>query len=81
MARKRPLVVVTRKLPDVVETRMMELFDTRLNDSDTPMTKAELVEAVKTCEVLVPTASPRRSCPHAAARSAAIPSVFAWRCL
>ncbi len=59
MPRKRPLVVVTRKLPDVVETRMMELFDARLNDSDTAMTRAELVEAVKTCEVLVPTVTDR----------------------
>ncbi len=59
MPRKRPLVVVTRKLPDVVETRMMELFDARLNDGDTPMTRAELVEAVKTCEVLVPTVTDR----------------------
>ncbi len=59
MPRKRPLVVVTRKLPDVVETRMMELFDTRLNDSDTPMTRADLVEAVKTCDVLVPTVTDR----------------------
>ena len=59
MPRKRPLVVVTRKLPDVVETRMMELFDTRLNDSDTPMTRAELVEAVKVCDVLVPTVTDR----------------------
>ncbi|MEZ5904014.1 MAG: D-glycerate dehydrogenase [Geminicoccaceae bacterium] len=59
MPRKRPLVVVTRKLPDVVETRMMELFDARLNDSDTAMTRAELVEAVRTCEVLVPTVTDR----------------------
>ncbi|HRY24233.1 MAG: D-glycerate dehydrogenase [Geminicoccaceae bacterium] len=59
MPRKRPLVVVTRKLPDVVETRMMELFDARLNDSDTAMTRAELVEAVKACEVLVPTVTDR----------------------
>ena len=47
MVRKKPLVVVTRKLPEVIETRMMELFDTRLNDSDTPLTKAALIEAVK----------------------------------
>ena len=57
--RKRPLVVVTRKLPDVIETRMMELFDTRLNLDDTPMTQAELSEAVKTAEVLVPTVTDR----------------------
>ena len=28
--RKKPLVVITRKLPDQVETRMRELFDARL---------------------------------------------------
>ena len=59
MARNRPLVIVTRKLPESIETRMMELFNTRLNDSDTPMSKAELIEAVKTSEVLVPTLTDR----------------------
>jgi glyoxylate reductase len=53
--RRKPLVIVTRKLPDHVETRMRELFDTRLNDNDKPMGRAELIEAVKTAEVLVPT--------------------------
>ncbi len=59
MAQKKPLVVVTRKLPDVIETRMMELFETRLNLDDHQMTKAELVEAVKTADVLVPTITDR----------------------
>ncbi|MBC7953389.1 MAG: D-glycerate dehydrogenase [Rhodospirillaceae bacterium] len=59
MAQKKPLVVVTRKLPDAIETRMMELFETRLNLDDHPMTKAELVEAVKTADVLVPTITDR----------------------
>jgi glyoxylate reductase len=54
-SRRKPLVRVTRKLPDQVETRMCELFDTRLNIDDTPMSHADLVEAVKTAEVLVPT--------------------------
>jgi glyoxylate reductase len=48
-------VVVTRKLPDGVETRMRELFDTRLNVDDKPMSHAELVDAAKTADVLVPT--------------------------
>jgi glyoxylate reductase len=52
---KKPLVVVTRKLPDSVETRMCELFDTRLNLDDKPMSQAELTEAVKTADVMVPT--------------------------
>lgn len=55
MTSKKPLVVVTRKLPDLVETRMMELFETRLNLDDKAMSHAELVEAVKTADVLVPT--------------------------
>src|SRR5438477_3513078 len=56
---KRPLVVVTRKLPDRVETRMRELFDTRLNLDDKPMSHAELAEAAKVAEVLVPTVTDR----------------------
>src|SRR3984893_5078832 len=53
--RRKPLVVVTRKLPDTVETRMRELFDARLNLDDKPMSQAELTEAGKTADVLVPT--------------------------
>jgi glyoxylate reductase len=52
---KRPLVVVTRKLPDSIETRMCELFDARLNLDDKPMSQAALTEAVKTADVIVPT--------------------------
>ena len=53
--RKRPLVVVTRKLPDSVETRMRELFEARLNLDDRPMSHADLAEAAKIADVLVPT--------------------------
>ena len=56
---KKPLVIVTRKLPDVVETRMRELFDARLNVDDKPMTQAQLVEAVQTASVVVPTVTDR----------------------
>ncbi|MBN9596168.1 MAG: D-glycerate dehydrogenase [Afipia sp.] len=55
--KKKPLVVVTRKLPDSTETRMRELFDTRLNLDDTPMTQAQLAEAVRSADILVPTVS------------------------
>ncbi|MGX7876630.1 2-hydroxyacid dehydrogenase [Mesorhizobium sp. ORM6] len=48
-------MVITRKLPDPVETRMRELFDARLNVEDRPMTQPELVAAVKEADVLVPT--------------------------
>ena len=52
---KKPVVVVTRKLPEAIELRMRELFDVRLNSDDKPMTAAQLAEAVKTADVLVPT--------------------------
>ena len=55
MSSLKPLVVVTRKLPDTIETRMRELFETRLNIEDAAMSQAQLVEAVKTVDVLVPT--------------------------
>jgi glyoxylate reductase len=55
----RPRVVVTRKLPDVVETRLMELFDTRLNLDDRPMGPEELRAAVGSAAVLVPTVTDR----------------------
>jgi glyoxylate reductase len=58
-AKVKPLVIVTRKLPDAIETRMMELFDTRLNVDDKPMSSQQLVEAVKQADVLVPTVTDR----------------------
>src|SRR5262245_60450233 len=57
--RKKPLVIVTRKLPERVETRMRELFDARLNLDDRPMTQPELAEAAKLADVLVPTVTDR----------------------
>jgi glyoxylate reductase len=54
MPKEKPLVVVTRRLPEPVETRMTELFDVRLRDPDTRMTRAELAEAMRTADVLVP---------------------------
>jgi glyoxylate reductase len=59
IGRKKPLVIVTRKLPDTIETRMRELFDARLNIEDKPFTPVQLVEAVKTADVLVPTVTDR----------------------
>ena len=58
-AAERPLIIVTRKLPEVVETRMRELFDARLNLEDHSLSREELVEAVKTADVLVPTVTDR----------------------
>ncbi|KII11419.1 MULTISPECIES: D-glycerate dehydrogenase [Phaeobacter] len=55
MARERLSVVVTRRLPEPVETRLSELFDVRLREDDTPMSRAELATALKDADVLVPT--------------------------
>ena len=45
---------MTRRLPEAVETRMKELFDVELRDDDTPMTRDELVAAMRRADVLVP---------------------------
>jgi lactate dehydrogenase-like 2-hydroxyacid dehydrogenase len=55
MSKQQLSVVVTRRLPEVVEKRLSELFDVRLRESDVPMTRTELAEAIRTCDVLVPT--------------------------
>jgi glyoxylate reductase len=60
---KKPLVIVTRKLPDNVELRMRELFDVRFNADDKPMTPAQLAEAMKIADVLVPTITDRIDAP------------------
>lgn len=55
--KKKPLVVLSRKLPDPVETRMRELFDARLNIDDRRLTQPEIVAALKEADVFVPTIS------------------------
>lgn len=57
--RKKPLVIVTRKLPETVEKRMSELFDVRLNETDQPMGATALAQALKEADVLVPTVTDR----------------------
>ena len=59
MTREPVKVVVTRKLPELVEARMRELFDVTLNASDAPMTREQLAIATKTATVLVPTVTDR----------------------
>lgn len=59
MAKHKPHVIVTRKLPDVIETRMMELFDVRLNLDDKAMNAHGLAEAMRAADVLVPTVTDR----------------------
>ena len=59
MGTDKPKVVVTRKLPDPVETRMRELFDVELNADDRAMSSEALAQALSTADVLVPTVTDR----------------------
>ena len=59
MAARKPKVIITRKLPDSVETRLRELFDTELNLTDEPMGQDALLDALKRADVLVPTITDR----------------------
>jgi glyoxylate reductase len=59
MSSKKLKVIVTRRLPDPVETRMRELFDAELNHDDAPFTPERLVDAVQRADVLAPTVTDR----------------------
>lgn len=59
MAGKKLNVVVTRRLPEAVETRMSELFNVRLRDSDAAMSREELAAALREADVLVPCVTDR----------------------
>ena len=52
-------VIVTRRLPDPIEIRLRELFDTELNVDDKPLTNDELAAAAARADVLVPTITDR----------------------
>src|SRR3984893_12883741 len=59
MRSKRPFVIVTRKPPDPIETRMREFFRGPLTPDDGPLGNPELIAAVAQAEVLVPTVTDR----------------------
>jgi glyoxylate reductase len=50
-----PRVIVTRKLPLATEDRMRELFDIGFSENDEPMSRPALLDAMRHCDVLVPT--------------------------
>ena len=52
---KKPKVIITRRLQDRVEKRMKELFNVDLSSAEYPISKQELLSAVKDAEILVPT--------------------------
>ena len=53
--KKKPKIILTRKLPDSIEIRMKELFDTQINISDRIFSNNDLVDALKTADIIVPT--------------------------
>jgi glyoxylate reductase len=59
MPYRKSTVIVTRKLPLLVEQRMAELFDTRFNGDDQPMDVEALKRAVTEADVLIPTVTDR----------------------
>ena len=54
MIKKKPKVFITRRLPKKIETRMMELFDTTLNEKDTLLNEEQLIDVFKNYEIIVP---------------------------
>lgn len=50
-----PLVIVTRKLPPEVESRLSALFNCEFNNDDMPMSADRLSDAISRADVLVPT--------------------------
>ena len=56
---ERLSVVVTRRLPEPVEARLQELFDTKLSPDDAPMSREAIVAAMKEADVVVPTITDR----------------------
>ncbi|MEM7466668.1 MAG: D-glycerate dehydrogenase, partial [Pseudomonadota bacterium] len=53
----KPRIIVTRRWPEEVESKLREKYDTVLNDSDTPMSAAQLIAAIDDCDALCPTVS------------------------
>src|SRR6185437_3909347 len=55
----RPVVVVTRRLPSPVEEQVSREFDARLNPADRPLSAAELADALRGADALLPTVTDR----------------------
>jgi len=55
MSDPQPRIIVTRRLPDLIEERLKALFDVKLNRRDIPMSADQLAEAMQTADILIPT--------------------------
>ena len=54
---RRPKLIVTRRLPALIEARMSELFEVELSEDDLPMSAKALAAAAARSDILVPTIS------------------------
>ena len=54
MPTKSVKLIVTRRLHETVEDRLTTLFDATLNTDDHPFSQDDLIEAMKTADVIVP---------------------------
>jgi glyoxylate reductase len=59
MNREKPLVILTRRLPEGIETRMHELFDLERNTADQPLSREAMISAMQRARILVPTITDR----------------------
>ncbi|HEU4960605.1 MAG TPA: D-glycerate dehydrogenase [Sphingomonas sp.] len=69
----RPRLLVTRRLPEPVERQLAQRYETTLNPADTPLTRAELIEAMARHDAILPTITDRfdagvLGAPHARVR-------------
>ncbi|MCY1743309.1 2-hydroxyacid dehydrogenase [Ensifer sp. SL37] len=55
----KPRILLTRRWPAAVEQVLAERFDVTLNEGDVPLTAAELAEALRTYDAVLPTVSDR----------------------
>lgn len=53
----RPRVLITRQWPQAAQKAVAEAFDVTLNADDTPMTKAQIAEALRSFDAVAPTVS------------------------
>ena len=54
MRSDRLKVALTRRLPDVVEKRLAQLFNVQVRKEDTQLTKQDIIDHMKDVDVLVP---------------------------
>ena len=61
MSAAKPRVIITRKLPSGIEARMQQLFDVEFNATDTPFSREDLIAALGSADILVPTVTDEAS--------------------